>query len=273
MKIAITWTSEKRSFAPLILTGKLAKCIEDASILGYQGIELAVRTGKDVSVEEVSKLLSKYNMEVSAVTTGLARAEDGLSFSDMDEKVRQQAVERVKEQIEFASKVKAPVILGLLRGQLDMDEATRRNQLEWVVDCFKECGNYARKLNVDIIIEPINRYETNFLNTVEETIEFTKKIDLPNIGIMVDTFHMNIEERDFAKSMDIGARYLKYVHLADSNRLAPGFGHLNFEKFINLLLNVGYEGYLSIECLPKPNPISAAKQAIEHIRKIKLINI
>ncbi len=85
MKIAITWTSEKRKFAPLIFTGSLEKAMEDASALGYQGMELAVRTGKDVPTETVERLLKKYKMEVSIVATGLARAEDGLSFTDGDE--------------------------------------------------------------------------------------------------------------------------------------------------------------------------------------------
>lgn len=265
MKLAITWTSEKRKFAPLVFAANLEKSMENASALGYSGMELAIRTGKDISVEEVKRLADKYDMEISMVTTGLARAEDGLSFSDMDEPTRQRAVKRLKEQIDFAAKLSAPILLGLLIGQLDVDDAIRKNQLEWIRDCCWECCAHAKSARVDIVVEPINRYETNFLNTIEETIDFVKRIDLPNVGIMADTFHMNIEERDFAESLEKGAEYLNYLHLVDSNRLAPGFGHIDFEKVIHTLQKIGYDRYLSMECLPKPDPMTAAKQAIQYV--------
>ena len=265
MKMAITWTSEKRKFAPLIFTGNLDKSMEEASNLGYKGMELSVRTGRDIPVEDVKALLDKYGMEISNVGTGLARGEDGLSFSDRDERTRKRAVERLKEQIDFAAQLKAPVVFGLIRGDLETDENVRKSQLHWIIDCAKQSTEYANKLDVDIIVEPINRYETNFLNTIQESVEFAETIGLPNVGVMGDTFHMNIEERDFVESLQQAGKHLKYVHLADSNRWPPGRGHIDFARIIATLKQIGYGGYLSIECLPNPDPMTAARQAIEYV--------
>lgn len=265
MKMAITWTSQKRKFAPLLFTGSLEKSMEDASALGYGGMELAIRTSKDVSAGQVNGLAEKYDLEVSMVTTGLARAEDGLSFSDMDERTRRRAVERLKEQIGFAAELKAPVLVGLILGQLDVEEKVRNHQVGWIVECCRECGAHANTYGVRVVVEPINRYETNFLNTIEQSVDFIRRVDLSNVGIMADTFHMNIEERDLSESLEKGAEYLKYVHLVDSNRLAPGFGHLDVKQIIQTLQKIGYDGFLSIECLPEPDSMTAAKQAIEYV--------
>lgn len=265
MKLAITWTSSKRKFAPLVYQGDLEKCLYDVSQMGYKGIELAIRTPLDISKREVSRLNSRYNLSVSAITTGLIRSEDGLEFSSLDYMVREKAVSRVKEIINFSLEFNAPVIIGLVRGNLQEEIMDRQRQ--HITDCFLACAEYAEKQQAKMIIEPINRYETNFLNTISETVSFIDELQTTSIGTMIDVFHMNIEEDSF-KNISHAGNYLWYVHVADNNRLAPGLGRLDFNEIIGYLHELKYNGYYSLECIPSSSPYDTALQNINYLRSI-----
>lgn len=114
----------------------------------------------------------------------------------------------------------------------------------------------------------INRYEVNWLNSVSEGISFLKKVKKDNVLLHIDTFHMNIEEPSFKESIIDAKNLIGYVHIADSNRWAPGYGHINFPEIISALKKVGYQGFLSLEVFPLPNPDIAAKKGIENIRRL-----
>jgi len=102
----------------------------------------------------------------------------------------------------------------------------------------------------------------------KRTCSFIKKIDTANIGMLIDTFHMNIEEASIYGSMKNSRNYISHVHVADSNRWAPGSGHLDFARIIKTLEEIDYKGYISAEILPLPDPDSAARLTIEHLRKV-----
>ncbi len=85
---------------------------------------------------------------------------------------------------------------------------------------------------------------------------------------MPDVFHMNIEDRSIQSELVRCAEYISYIHFADSNRLAPGQGHLHFPDIINTLKAVGYDGWITIEILPEPDPDIAAYQAVNYIRQL-----
>ena len=110
------------------------------------------------------------------------------------EQIREAAVKRIKDQVDFASLVGANVIIGLIRGPLPEGEFERATARTYATDCLKECADYAQKAGVQLPIEAINRYETNFLTTAEEADRFIREIDSNEVGLHLDTFHMNIEE-------------------------------------------------------------------------------
>jgi len=128
---------------------------------------------------------------------------------------------------------------------------------------------YAAERGVELVVEPINRYETNFLNTVAEALAFLDEVAAPNVGLLFDTFHANIEEPSLAASLRAASPRLRHVHVADSNRWAPGSGHLDFAAIIATLRALGYDGWLSAEILPLPgNAEQAAAQTIAHLRPL-----
>jgi len=267
MKKSIVVSTPEAKFSALAFKEDFAKSIKKVAELGYEGVELAVRDPNKVDGKKISKLVKSYRLEVPAIGTGQAYGEEGLSFSHPHLEIRERAIERIKEHINFAAKFSAQVIIGLIRGKVEED-VSREKAEQWTLDCIRECARIAQQSGVSLTIEPLNRYETNFLNTITETISFVKKIDATNIGILIDTFHMNIEEASIYESIKNSKNYLSHVHVADSNRWAPGSGHLDFARIIKTLEEIDYKGYLSAEILPLPDPDSAARLTIEHLRKV-----
>ncbi len=267
MKKSIVVSTPEAKFSALAFKEDFARSIKKVAELGYQGVELAVRDPDKVDDKKIGKLVKSYHLEVPAIGTGQAYGEEGLSFSHPLTEIRKKAVQRIRNHVNFAAKFSAQVIIGLIRGKVE--ESVRREDAEqWTLDCIRECARKAQELGVSLTIEPLNRYETNFLNTITETISFIKKVNLSNIGILIDTFHMNIEEASIYESIKKSKSYLSHVHVADSNRRSPGSGHLDFTRVIKTLEEIDYKGYISAEILPLPNPDSAASLAIEHLRKI-----
>jgi len=123
---------------------------------------------------------------------------------------------------------------------------------------------------VRLTLEPVNRYESNFINTLQEGAEFIDRIGVSNIGLLADTFHMNIEEVSIYESIRQSKNYITHVHFADSNRWAPGYGHLDFQKIVETLKEINYQGYISAEILPLPDQDSAAEMTIKTLNQVKL---
>ncbi len=267
MKKSIVVSTPEAKFSALAYKEDFRDSIRKAAELGFDGVELAIRDPKRVEVEKIKELMRQYNLQVPAIGTGQAWGEEGLSFSDSRPSVRKKAVVRIKDHIDFAAEFSAQVIIGLIRGRIE-DHLSREDAEKWSLDCVRECAGVAQGLKIGLTLEPLNRYETNFINTVGEAIEFIKKVDFSNIGMLIDTFHMNIEEVSIYESIIKAKDYITHVHLADSNRWAPGSGHLDFAKVIKTLEKIDYKEYVSAEILPLPDPDRAARLTIEHLKKI-----
>jgi sugar phosphate isomerase/epimerase len=145
------------------------------------------------------------------------------------------------------------VTIGLARGKGNEKPAERIKQLEQITECIRKCAAYAAKKNVVINLEPINRYETFFLNSCEQAAQKIKEIDMFNIGILYDTFHSNIEDVDMLRTIDYYGKLIVHVHFADSNRQVPGEGHIPFERIVQKLVENSYDGYVSLEALNLPS--------------------
>lgn len=265
MKFSIVLSAQPASFSALAYKGNIEKNITLIKELGYDGVELAVRNPKELDVDYIKNLTIKNNLPVPAIGTGQAYGEEGLSFTHPDPVFRKKAINRIKEQIVFAKKLNALVIIGLIRGSFskEVDAHEAENLL---IYALHECASVDPE--VKLAIEPINRYETNILNTVGESLKLLNKILLPNVGLLLDTFHMNIEEPDIGESILKAKDKIFHFHTADSNRRFAGAGHIDFKRILNVLKDTGYNGYVSAEILPFPDSDIAAKKNIEHFKKI-----
>jgi 5-keto-L-gluconate epimerase len=267
MKIAITATPSEAELAPFLFRGDLAVAFQQASELKCHGVEIHLRHAADVDRRNVQRLMAEYGLAVPTLGTGMAAAQDGLTFSHPDERVRASAVERVCEHARLAAEIGSAVTIGLISGKLgDCRGERRRVARIRALECLTRVCRAAEALGVTIWLEPLNRYECDYINTIADGIAITAEIGGPNLKLLADTFHMNIEEADPVKSLTEAKGLVEHVHLADTNRQAPGHGHLNCEQILRALQASAYAGYLSLEILPIPTPRRALADAVGAIR-------
>jgi len=137
---------------------------------------------------------------------------------------------------------------------------------EWMREALETGGDYAAEKGVKIYMEPYNRYETNFVNTVEQGAEYVREMNHPGIALMIDTCWMNSEDASLPGAVLAGGDLIEYVHIADSNRCYPGAGHIHFGDVIRTLRHVGYKGYLTVQIDQKPAFQIAAQRSISFLR-------
>ena len=265
MKLSIVLSTQPASFSALAFKGQIEENIKKIKQFGYDGVELAVRDPKLLDMENLLRILHNNDISVPAIGTGQAFGEEGLSFTHREKNIRQMAVERIKSQVEFAAKLNAVVIIGLIRGQ-HYNEAAKEETERMMIEALRECAGVNK--NIKLAIEPINRYESEMLNTVEETLHFIEKVKMDNVGLLLDTFHMNIEEPCINDSIIRAKDRLFHFHVADSNRWYPGAGHIDFAGILKTLLSIGYDQYVSGEMLPLPDPDTSAIKMIEFLRSL-----
>jgi len=265
MKFSIVLSTQPSSFSALAYKGNLAENIAKIKALGYDGVELAVRDPSQIDCSFLASILKEHNLPVPALGTGQAYVEEKLSFTDPRKEIREQAIARIKSQAMLAAKLNAIVIIGLVRGKKESEIAMEAAE-RWLVDALRECASVNE--NIKFAIEPINRYETNLVNTVQAGLALLEKVDKKNVGLLLDTFHMNIEEASITESIRAAKESLFHFHVADSNRWYPGAGHVDFRMALDTLKEIGYSGFVSAEILPLPDSDLAAKHAIEYLRAL-----
>ncbi len=269
------------SYNSLVYYGEeVETSIKRVAMFGYDAIEL-VGEPDAYDTSKVRKLCAENNIPVSSICSIYTAERD---LASPDPAIRKKAVDYVKRVADLAYEVNCPVMIiaptecTKLKGWKDPVE--ERN---WAVEGIREGGEYADSIGVKLAIEAWNRYETYFLNRIDQCLDIMHEINLPNLGVMGDTFHMNIEEEYIADAFRAAGNYLSHVHFADSNRAAPGKGHINFRPILKALKEINYQGYITFELLPaSADPFGTlkkgggreffdyyTKQAIDYIKAIE----
>ncbi|MCA0756594.1 sugar phosphate isomerase/epimerase [Paenibacillus sp. N4] len=238
----------KYSFDTLVYHGEdFASSVNRLSKFGYDAIEL-VGEPDYYDFKQVRKLTAESGLKVSSICS-IYNSERDLGHPDPG--MRTRAVEYVKRIARMSAEVGAPTMIVAPAANMRIKElGSREDEWKWAVEGIREGGEYAAKLGVNLCIEAWNRYETYMLNRLDQAAAMMKEVDLANVGIMGDTFHMNIDEANVAEAIRQGGSALMHIHLADSNRAAPGFGHTDFVPVMQALLDIDYKGYVTFEILP-----------------------
>lgn len=267
MKIALAVAADNALPSAFVVFRGIEDSIKKAATLGYDGVELALMNKEQIDVNVVKKLLKQFNLKIPVISTGQVFAGLNLCFTNPDIHVRNKAIEVFKGLIEIASEFGSMVNMGRVRGPIYEGETREMAEIRFV-EVMGQLSDYGQKYGVDLILEPVNRYEINFINSVDEGADLLDKLNRDNVKLMPDVFHMNIEDQSITGSFIKHISRIAYVHFADSNRVAPGQGHLHFPDIINTLNNLNYNGWVSVEILPKPTPDIAAKQSIDYLRTL-----
>ena len=246
---------------PWVLWDDLSTSCQKAANLGFDAVELFTPGPEADGLEEA---LSENNLELAAVGTGAGKVVHGLTLTDPDSSVRASAIKFIKSMIDFGAQYKAPAIIGSMQGMHggDRDEALRH-----LAEGLEILGSHATLKGVKLIYEPLNRYETNLFNRLEDGAEFLDGLTTDGVVLLADLFHMNIEEVNIAEALQSAARHVGHVHFADSNRRPIGNGHLDVAPVAKALQNIGYDRYVSAEAFDWPNPDDAAQQTISSFRR------
>lgn len=261
MKLGIAVSTFPTAFGPIMLSGDLPRYLPEIAALGYQGVDLFIRRADEPGLDEVEAALRRSGLQVGILAAVSAFVDEGLFLSSPDPEVRHAMIARMKLQIELAARLGALVPIGLLRGKQGGEE-----RLQLLADSLFELHHFAAPLGVAFALEPVNRYETGLINTVQQALDFLERFGLPPMGLLPDTFHMNIEEVSIEQSIRLAGARLAHIHTSDSNRHVPGMGHLNWSSIFSALNAIHYQGFCALECIPGPDPIQDAREAIAFLQ-------
>lgn len=265
-KFALSSADSSPATAPILLNGSIEENLMTAGSLGYDAIEVHMREDACLDYDKILRVMEETGVKISMIVTGRLNTEGKCSLMDDIPYVAQAAMAGLSRYIDIAARLNAGLVLGWAKGNVPPGKP-RRPYMERLGTALKELDKKAGEKNVPINIEVINRYETNVFNTAKETIDFIKEHGLKNCYVHLDTFHMNIEEDDFSDAIRTVGDHLGYFHVADSNRHAVGDGRLDFQGILQSLKEIGYEGYISVECLPIPDGMSAARISLARLNE------
>jgi sugar phosphate isomerase/epimerase len=263
--VTISLVEEARG-GPFVFWHDLPAACHKAKALGFDAIEVFPTGPEGVDQAQLRSLLNDHDLSLAAVGTGAGWVRQRLHLALPDAGTRQRAKEFIRSIIDLAGPLGAPAIIGSMQGRSGdgVDAASARGYL---CDALQELGEHARQYNVPLIYEPLNRYETNQVNTVEVGVQLLQSLSTRNVLLLADLFHMNIEEADIAAALKVGGAAIGQVHFVDSNRRPAGLGHIDFAPIARALAEIGYDRYASAEAFPYPDPDTAARQTIETFRR------
>jgi sugar phosphate isomerase/epimerase len=213
--------------------------------------------------DEIIQATQNHPVKPSTICAGY-----GGCLVDSDKSERDRAMSDIKDLLSVAANIGAvglimvPVFGGLRINDLSPYKSARQLTEELLVTLLKELGDYAGEVGSIVLVEPLNRYETRFINRLEQGVDILKRVNNPHVQIMADFFHMSIEETNIAASIKAAGSYIKHVHLADSTRLLPGYGHTDFKSGFAALKEIGFANYMALECgVPGPSEVELPKSA------------
>lgn len=221
-------------------------CIRRACELGAEALDISINDPFIFPAEKVRKEVEQCpGMEI---ITSTAMPEPYNAISPNPEE-RWKALGFMKKLIDVSAVVGSGIIGGVNYAASGYHTGKPRTQqeMEWSADYLRKAAEYAEQYHITIALEPVKRFESHFLNTAADALELLKLVDRPNLKVQLDTFHMNIEEADFSEAIESCGNELVHMHLVDSNRGAPGMGHVPWLEVFKALKKIGYEGAGCIE--------------------------
>lgn len=234
--------------ANLVPGEAMAEKLDRLEKYGFEGVELR-GTNLLETEKEAEKAIRGRKIRVSTICAGYR----GCAL-DSSKEERDLAMGDMKKLLDAGARLGA---VGLIFVPIfgppripDLSPLMTDQELEkkLLVELCRQLGDYAEKAGCLLLLEPLNRYETHLLNRLEQAVEICEEVNSPGVKIMADFFHMSIEEKDIARSIEGAGHHIRHIHLADSNRLLPGHGHTDFASGFAALKKIGYSDFMALEC-------------------------
>jgi sugar phosphate isomerase/epimerase len=269
--ITISLVEQARG-GPFVLWDDLPTACAKAAKLGFDAVEIFAPSTDAVDPKTLGPLLKGHGLKLAALGTGAGWVIHKLHLTSSDEYTRLKALEFIKSIIDCAGELGAPAIVGSMQGKAAPalpDGLPHDMAIRYLSDSLATLGAHAARHQQVVLYEPLNRYETNLVNTIEAGNALVESLGPEgwHVKLLADLFHMNIEEQDVAGAIRRAGSRIGHVHLADSNRRAAGQGHTDFAPIVAALREEKFNGYASAEVLAWPNPDEAAALAMAGFRK------
>src|SRR5438876_3271981 len=219
---------------PFVFWEGLENGCAKAAQLGFDAVEVFAPGAAAIDRKNLTHLLEKHHLALAALGTGAGWLIHKWHLCHPSAEVRRQAREFVRQLIELAGQFGAPAIIGSMQGRLE-EEVSRAQALGWLREALEDLASQAAQHGQPLLFETLNRYESNVFNRVSDAAAFLETLNVSNVKLLADLFHMNIEEVSIADSLRAVGRHLGHVHFVDSNRSAIGFGHIEMEPIIRAL--------------------------------------
>jgi sugar phosphate isomerase/epimerase len=212
--------------------------------------------------------LNRFNLEVGMLAAMADLIKEDLTMGHPEAAVRQKFLHRAPTHLKLAAALDAVIPIGFTRGFLRPGMA-KQDLDDWFMETLDEYARMAQDLGVTLILEPINRYEINFINRVDEALKFVETLDRSNLKLLLDAFHMNIEEVSIPLSILQAGNRIGHFHFVDSNRWPPGYGHTDMKEIFFCLKEVDYQGFFAVEAVPMPDSTTGARGGLEYIQMLE----
>ncbi len=226
-------------------TTKEIKLIDKVGRMGFDGVEFPIFAPKAVDVPATRRALNNNGLGSTVCTVNVTGSLIGAGPRD-----RKLALDHLLHVLEVSKAIGADCLAGPLYSPVGLLVGRGRNDAEWkhAVNGLRKVADRAEKLDINVGIEPLNRFETYFVNTTDDTLRLCKEVGSPRMGVHYDTFHANIEEKDpVAALQQIGRKWLAHVHTCENDRGIPGTGHVPWDETMRALARMKYDRWITIE--------------------------
>ena len=257
---------EQARGGPFVFWGELEAACRAAKQIGFTAVEIFAPSAESLSELSLQTLLDAEGLQLAALGTGAGWVLHRRHLVSPLAAERREAEEFIRTIIDQAGEFGAMAIVGSMQGSFGV-EVDRATALEFLADALTRLGEHARQYGVPLLYEPLNRYETNLINTLSAASELLDSLETDNVRLLADLFHMNLEEPNIAAAMRMAGPRIGHIHFVDSNRRAAGLGHLDYGPIAEAIGEIHYVGYLSAEALPLPSSQQAAAQTMATFRK------
>ena len=255
---------------------EVLELVKDA---GYDGIDLTAEPDR-IEIEryrEIAEISRSMGLEIAALLGAWAtwHAGEVRDLASTDEATRRYAIGYAQKCTDLAVDLRVSVYeicCCPAEPKYPVSDVPLPTVRQNFVESAREISRYAADRNVRVAMEPVNRFEgyAGFMNSVVDAVGVADEVGEENLGVMVDFFHANIEDVSVPDAIRRAERRLMLIHLADSNRQMPGMGHIDFTGVIRELDEIGFEGYLSLDCLPaRPDPNTYLTHSIDYMKQLE----
>ena len=235
--------------------------------LGFEGIELWATAGGPEVEQEIKEIAAGSRVKPCSVMV----VNESFNMPLENEEAKRAKAAAAKAGLDIAAATGATCMLVPEYGPqlpppilplFPLDEAKRGLLLSLV----REAADYAVEVGAILVIEPLNRYETSLFHTLDEAVAICREVGSPNLKIMADLYQMHVEERNMVESIKRNGEYIRHIHLSDSGRMLPGYGSIDFKSAFAALKEVGFDGYMVLECAIDGAPDEELSKCVEYLR-------